>query len=124
MFGLRLKTLRESQGLTQSDLAIHLNTARSTITAYENETNEPSIDMLIKISDIFGVSLDYILGKTEQKYNVELLDKSTNNLLMSVNLLDKNTKKLIMKISKLKDNNKSLLLKICDLINLYEIIKK
>ena len=69
MFGVRLRALRESQGLTQNDLATKLNTARTTITLYENSTNEPDFNTLIKIADIFNVSLDYLLGRTDEKYN-------------------------------------------------------
>lgn len=123
MFGLRLKTLRELQGLTQSDLAIRLNTARSTITAYENETNEPSIDMLIKISNIFGVSLDYLVGKTNQKYNSNLLDETTNRLLEKIDLLDENTKNTILKIIILNETNRTLLLQISELLVTYKILK-
>ena len=123
MFGLRLKTLRESQGLTQNDLAIRLNTARSTITAYENETNEPSIDMLIEISNIFGVSLDYLVGKTNQKYHSNLLDENTNRLLEKIDLLDENTKNTIFKISILSETNRNLLLQMSELLGNYKILK-
>lgn len=123
MFGLRLKTLRESQGLTQSDLAIRLNTVRQTITAYESETNEPSIDMLIKISNVFGVSLDYLVGKTNQKYNSSLLDESTNKLLEKIDLLDENTKNTILKIIILNETNRTLLLQISELLGTYKILK-
>lgn len=123
MFGLRLKTLRESQGLTQNDLSIRLNTARSTITAYENGTNEPSIDMIIRISNMFGVSLDYLLGRTNQKYNPNLLDDNTNRLLEKINLLDENTKNTILKISILSKTNRNLLLQISEIISTYKILQ-
>ena len=90
MFGARLKELRESQGLTQNDLAIHLHTARSTITLYENGTNEPDFRTLIKIADVFNVSLDYLLGRTDKKYNSNLSIENKNKEIVSKihNLLD------------------------------------
>lgn len=123
MFGIRLKTLRESQELTQSDLAIRLNTARSTIASYENETNEPSIDMLIEISNIFSVSLDYLLGKTNQKYNINLLDEDTNKVLEKIDLLDENTKNTLLKMSILNETNQKLLLQISEILGTYKILK-
>ena len=59
----RIKTLRENHRMTQQELADKLNCAKSTIAMYENETRTPSVKVLNKLADIFGVSTDYILGK-------------------------------------------------------------
>lgn len=61
----RIKSLREEFGFTQQDLANKLNGAKSTIAMYENETRKPSLEILVKLSEIFDCSIDYILCKTD-----------------------------------------------------------
>lgn len=56
-----LKDLRESRGVTQDDLAKHLKVSRSTIAGYETRHRQPDYDKLIKISEFFHVSVDYLL---------------------------------------------------------------
>ena len=65
MFPLRLKQLRENKGLSQDGLGKLLNTTQQTINNYEKGKREPSQDMLQKIADIFKVSTDYLLGRTD-----------------------------------------------------------
>jgi len=60
----KIKNLREELGFTQQDLADKLEGAKSTIAMYENETRKPSMEVLIKLSEIFNCSIDYILGKS------------------------------------------------------------
>lgn len=124
MFGTRLKTLRESIGLTQNDLAIRLNVVRTTITAYENSTNQPDFDMLLNIATVFNVSLDYLLGRTNQKYNATLLDENTNTLLEKIDLFDENTKKVLLKFISVKETKGDLLLKIFEVLDSYTILNE
>lgn len=59
----RLKELRtEKLQMSQQKLASLLGVSRSTIAMWETGASEPSNDMLIKLSAIFGVSTDYIIG--------------------------------------------------------------
>lgn len=96
MFGERLKLLRENQGMTQSELAISLNVSRQSVGGYENDFVDPGMDILVKIADRFNVSLDYLLCRTNERDNFNLLDST----------------------------NKEVLLKIYEIINSYEMIKK
>lgn len=74
-FGNILKKIRQENGLTQEELAKKVNTARSNIANYENDKNMPSVDILEKLSEILGCSIDYLLGKTDKKNNdVDLSD--------------------------------------------------
>jgi len=73
----RIKDLREDNDITQKDLAERLNIAKSTLSGYENGTSEPSFQILFKIADIFHVSLDYILGRTNDKSNDNFLKNLT-----------------------------------------------
>lgn len=63
----RLKELRKQKGLFQKDIANKLGIDRTTYVKYETGVSEPDIKTLLSISEIFDVSLDYLLGKTEKK---------------------------------------------------------
>ena len=65
MFTTRLKEARTKQGLTQQNVADMLGVAFRTYQDYEGGKTYPSIDRLIKISDIFNTSIDYLLGRDE-----------------------------------------------------------
>ena len=62
---VRLKELRKNKGISQLRLATELNTTQNTISRYETGEREPGIDELIKIADFFNVSVDYLIGRTE-----------------------------------------------------------
>jgi transcriptional regulator with XRE-family HTH domain len=64
-FAKRLATLRKEAGLTQKELADKLGVSRGTIGMYEIGQRDPDTETLQKLSDIFGVSVDYLLGKTD-----------------------------------------------------------
>lgn len=63
-----LKQIRKEQGLTQLKVAMDLNISREALSHYENSKREPSIDMLVKMSEYFNVSIDYLIsGKNFKK---------------------------------------------------------
>lgn len=64
-----LKKLREERGITQLKLATDLNLVKSTICQYEKGNRDLGVTMLIKLSDYFNVSIDYLVGRTEQEVN-------------------------------------------------------
>ncbi len=61
----RIKLLREELKMTQQELANKLGGAKSTVAMYEKEDRNPSLEVLIKLSEIFHCSIDYILGKSD-----------------------------------------------------------
>jgi len=63
MFAIRIKNLRQSKELNQVQLAERLGVKKQSISNWENDNIMPSIDMLVKIADFFGVSTDYLLGR-------------------------------------------------------------
>ncbi len=67
MFSERLKQLRTEYNLTLEDVGNKLSVHRSTISSYESGTRTPDIKMLQKLSDLFGVSTDYLLGKSDER---------------------------------------------------------
>ena len=67
---MKLKILRKEKGISQLKLALELNTSQNTISRYETGEREPGINELIKIADYFDVSIDYLVGRTDnQKMN-------------------------------------------------------
>ena len=65
--GNRIRQLRKDQGMTQAQLAAKLNIGDRHLRKIEAGAKGPSIDILIEIATLFGVSLDYIiLGKQLQ----------------------------------------------------------
>ncbi len=61
----RLKELRKTRHLSQVRLAMDLNLSQNSISRYENGEREAGYETLIAIADYFQVSLDYLLGRTD-----------------------------------------------------------
>lgn len=61
----RIKLLREENSFTQQDLATRLECSKSVIGLYESETRKPSMEVLIKLSEIFNCSIDFIIGTSD-----------------------------------------------------------
>lgn len=71
----RIKQLREENSITQEELAKKLDLSKGIISLYENETRKPSLEVLIKLSEIFNCSIDYLLGKSDiRNINKDVLD--------------------------------------------------
>jgi len=66
-FAENLKNLRTKKGLTQTQLADRLWLNKSIISAYENEQRMPSLDVLVKLSYEFNVSMEFLLGIEKNK---------------------------------------------------------
>lgn len=84
-FGYRLRELRESKNLTQTQVAKRLNLSKTTISGYENNIKTPSLDVLVKLSILYDVSSDYILGLENRK--MLLLDGITQNQVEILEIL-------------------------------------
>lgn len=64
LFSDILKELRNDHRHTQADLAALLGVAKSTVSNWEQNKNEPSFEMLCKICDLYDATADYMLGRT------------------------------------------------------------
>ena len=62
MLHQRIKELRQSCGWSQVDLGKKLNVTKQTVSNWENDNIQPSVEMLVRLSKIFNVSTDYLLG--------------------------------------------------------------
>ena len=68
MFGDMMKNLRQSCCMNQVQLADSLNVSKQTVSNWENNNILPSIEMLVKISQFFSVSTDYLLELDSRSY--------------------------------------------------------
>lgn len=64
---MRLKDLREDSDIKQQELADLLHICQNTYSQYENENRQIPIDMLIQLAYFYNVSVDYILGITDEQ---------------------------------------------------------
>ena len=77
MLGLRINELRTAYGWSQVELAKRLNISKQTVSNWENENIQPSIEMLVNVANLFRVSTDYLLGLNDVPYlNVDGLPLS------------------------------------------------
>lgn len=81
MLGMRIAALRRQAGMSQGQLAQRLKISSSAVGMYEQNRREPSLDILQALSEIFGVSIDYLVtGRPvseaeRQMLNALLLDR-------------------------------------------------
>lgn len=65
-FSENIKFLRKKMNLNQEHIAQMINVARNTYSHYESGRNEPTFDILVKLSKVFNCSVDYLLNNTER----------------------------------------------------------
>ena len=65
MFKERLKELRLERNISQQDLGKIVNASKMAVSHWEKGHSEPSISQLIILSDFFEVSVDYLIGKSD-----------------------------------------------------------
>lgn len=65
IFSERLKTLRKEKKLTQKELAEQIGIKRNSYSDWENNKTSPSFENLVKLADLFEVSLDWLFGRDE-----------------------------------------------------------
>ncbi|MBR4490711.1 helix-turn-helix transcriptional regulator [bacterium] len=67
MFGDRVKQLREAHNFSQVQLATRLHVSKQAVSNWENNNIMPSIEMLVKLADLFGVSTDFLLERDNRR---------------------------------------------------------
>ena len=111
----RLKYLRTARGENLEKVAEYLNVSIQTISNYENEKRDMTPDTIIKLAEYFGVSTDYLLGKSDVR-NPEKTDLDKLQIGLSTNdyanISEEQLKqiedfaKFVLKDNKKNDNNK------------------
>ncbi|ACD53649.1 helix-turn-helix domain-containing protein [Clostridium botulinum] len=112
----RIKDLRKSKKLTQTDLGRILGVGKTTISMYENGNSTPNDEIKFKIAAFFDVTLDYLLGKSDIKKYDDVLSIDKQDNTQNTPIEDK----LIEKLKNLDDESKKELEKYMDLLKLKE----
>ena len=91
---MRIKELRENKKESQQKLAMLLNVSQTMISRYELEQAYPDVEMLIKLAEHFGVSVDYLIGVSESKlpYTKSNLSEQEQQMLFLFKRLSKTQK--------------------------------
>jgi len=84
VFGQRLRYLRESKKMTQKELAKALNSSESTIGMYERGEREPNFETVGKIASYFGVSVDFLLGHTNDSTQTQRIVQDYSPFLKAI----------------------------------------
>lgn len=71
----RLRELREEKGLSQNELGKMLNVNQRAISHYENGKRDMGTDTLNKLANFFDVSVDYLLGRTNERKKLNISEK-------------------------------------------------
>ena len=75
----RLKACRKEKGLTQMQVAVYCDITEKAYQNYEPMTREPKLEILIRIADLYGVSLDYLVGR--EINSISPLEDLPNNII-------------------------------------------
>ena len=67
----RIAQLRKEKHLNQIGLAMKMNISQYMVSAYETGRHQPTMDMLIELSDFFGVSVDYLIGRSNVRMRAD-----------------------------------------------------
>lgn len=109
-FSNNLKSLRQSRGMTQEQLADFLNLSRSTIAGYEARNRQPGFEHLVIIAEFFQVTIDYLLRGYEDELDISIKENSLDQeVLQSYRKLTLESKQDTLKcirLLELRDNSK------------------
>lgn len=90
-FGKRVSELRKQHKISQEELAKKIGVHQNVIGRYEREEAKPSIEIASKLADIFSVSLDYLVGKTEL-----LIDEDISKRVLTIQKFPEEDRKHIL----------------------------
>lgn len=74
MIGQTIKNLRRSKKLSQTEFAKIVGVSQTTVTAWETGKADPSSLAIIRIADYFGVTADYLLGRSKKENDTDSID--------------------------------------------------
>lgn len=104
MFAKRLRKLRKEKGINQTELGNILGLSTSAIGMYEQGRRTPDQETLKKIADFFDVSIDYLLGRTDDRKPPEKIEETTNTNDIDARLTKKDKRDIAKELEKLMDD--------------------
>lgn len=89
MLGENIRNLRKKNKISQEELAEKLNVSRQSISLWENDQTQPTIENIISLADVFGVSTDYLLkGEAEEETPArESIESSKKSILKKTSII-------------------------------------
>lgn len=89
MIGNTIRELRKEKKMSQSELGKFIGVSQTTVTAWETGRAEPSSTFVSKLADLFNVSTDYLLGRSDSKKEpyYELTEKEKNDIAVQAEKL-------------------------------------
>lgn len=97
----KIKELREADGLSQKELAEKLGIAKNTLSQYEHNKSNPSLEVIVQLSAFFDVSVDYLLGLSSDgelrpvvPYSTPILTEDEKELVDSFRRMPPNLQKI------------------------------
>jgi transcriptional regulator with XRE-family HTH domain len=91
-YGERIALLRDKKGLKQDELSTKLGISRAALSHYETNRREPDYETINRIADFFNVSIDYLVGRTDdpqRSMDTDVRDFIDNLELADESILDK-----------------------------------
>ncbi len=105
-YGELLQKLRKQKNLTIKEVATYLHVTHPSISRYENNLQEPSIETLTKLADLYGVSLDYLIKGEDNGITITIEEYQTLMKIKNVlNNLENRYENLNKSINIQADNN-------------------
>ncbi|WP_226680724.1 helix-turn-helix domain-containing protein [Sutcliffiella horikoshii] len=101
VLGVRLKKLRHEKGITQDKIATKMNTPRSSYSKLETGKQEPSVEQLVQLSQIFSVDINYLIGRkeeVEQKRYIDVMDDELECFFRELRVASQESRKKLMNI--------------------------
>ncbi|MDE7252588.1 MAG: helix-turn-helix domain-containing protein [Acetatifactor sp.] len=87
-FGKNISALRAERGIYQKELADYLKVSIGTISNYEQGIHNPDYETLCKLADFYGVSIDYLMGRTAIRTCIDELDRPLTDNYTIADLLN------------------------------------
>ena len=116
MINIKLKELRTEKGWRQKDIAQKLGISTQVYGNYENWINKPDPEMLLRMADLFDVSVDFLLGRETDLFGERTADtdkrkRNDDEFVTEVDLLRLDSE-MLSTFRKLNTNQKRLLLQV------------
>ena len=92
--GSKIVIWRKDKNWSQVELAKEISASREIISRYERNESQPSIEMIIKMANAFGVTIDYLAGQSENAS----FDKETVERINDIQKMDGNTKSVLFNV--------------------------
>lgn len=105
----RLVELRKKRKMTQEELAGVLGISRSALSLYETNKRQPDFETICRLADFFDVSIDYLLGRTDDKHGVAGMVYRPDNAASSI-LRDPDIRKALEELDHITPEEKESLL--------------